>query len=113
MGSGPHFTPFAFPHRKMKPRKQTSSLAGQVVAVNVLLVVATPFAARAAPNLDPAIKDQRWSFAPPALPIVLVLLLKMLMLRPRFGPLRPLRSTTTASCPQWRRRSAASPPRPV
>jgi two-component system, NarL family, sensor histidine kinase UhpB len=77
----------------MKPRKQTPSLAGQVVAVNVLLVVATLFAASAAANLDLAIKDQRWSFALLALTIVLVLLVNMLMLRRRFLPLERLIAT--------------------
>jgi two-component system, NarL family, sensor histidine kinase UhpB len=77
----------------LKPRKQTPSLAGQIVAVNVLLVVATLFAASAAANLDLAIKDQRWSFALLALTIVLVLLVNMLMLRRRFGPLERLIET--------------------
>jgi two-component system sensor histidine kinase UhpB len=83
----------------MKPRKQTRSLAGQVVAVNVLLVVATLFAASAAANLDLAIKDQRWSFALLALTIVLVLLVNMLMLRRRFGPLERLIATIEAIDP--------------
>ena len=46
----------------MKLRSQTKSLAGQVVAVNVLLVVATLFAASAAANLNLAIRDERWAF---------------------------------------------------
>src|SRR5436853_2637669 len=79
MGSGPHFRPSP----KMSRRKQTTSLAGQVVAVNVLLVVATLFAASAAANLNLTIKDQRWSFALLALTIVLVLLVNMIMLRRR------------------------------
>jgi two-component system sensor histidine kinase UhpB len=83
----------------MKPRKQTPSLAGQVVAVNVLLVVATLFAASAAANLDLAIKDQRWSFALLALTIVLVLLVNMLMLRRRFLPLERLIATIEAIDP--------------
>src|SRR5436190_2804833 len=89
MGSGPHFRPSP----KMTRRKQTTSLAGQVVAVNVLLVVATPFAASAAANLNLTIKDQRWSFALLALTIVLVLLLNMIMLRRRFMPLERLIAT--------------------
>jgi len=80
-------------------RKQTPSLAGQVVAVNVLLVVATLFAASAAANLNLAIKDQRWSFALLALTIVLVLLVNMLMLRRRFGPLERLIATIEAIDP--------------
>ena len=46
----------------MKFRSQTTSLAGQVLAVNVLLVVATLFAASAAANLNLAIRGERWSF---------------------------------------------------
>jgi two-component system, NarL family, sensor histidine kinase UhpB len=78
---------------RLKSRKQTSSLAGQVVAVNVLLVVATLFAASAAANLNLTIKDQRWSFALLALTIVLVLLVNMIMLRRRFMPLERLIAT--------------------
>src|SRR3954447_8914048 len=89
MGSGPHLRPSP----KMKPRKQTPSLIGQVVAVNVLLVVATLFAASAAANLNLTIKDQRWSFALLALTIVLVLLVNMIMLRRRFMPLERLIAT--------------------
>src|SRR3954466_11104324 len=95
MGSRPHFASLS----EMKPRKQTPSLAGQVVAVNVLLVVATLFAASAAANLDLAIKDQRWSFALLALTIVLVLLVNMIMLRRRFGPLERLIATIEAIDP--------------
>src|SRR3954462_624147 len=95
MGSGPHLRPSP----KMKPRKQTPSLIGQIVAVNVLLVVATLFAASAAANLDLAIKDQRWSFALLALTIVLVLLVNMIMLRRRFGPLERLIATIEAIDP--------------
>jgi two-component system, NarL family, sensor histidine kinase UhpB len=73
----------------MKIRHQTS-LAGQVVAVNVLLVVATMFAASAAANLNLALRDERWSFALLALTIVLVLLVNMMMLRRRFLPLERL-----------------------
>jgi two-component system sensor histidine kinase UhpB len=76
----------------MKLRTQTS-LAGQVVAVNVLLVVATLFAASAAANLNLALHDQRWSFALLALTIVLVLLVNMMMLRRRFLPLERLIAT--------------------
>jgi two-component system sensor histidine kinase UhpB len=74
----------------MKLRSQTKSLAGQVVAVNVLLVVATLFAASAAANLDLTIRGERWSFALLALTIMLVLLVNMLMLRRRFSPLERL-----------------------
>src|SRR3954467_10160512 len=98
MGSGPHLPDFAS-LTAMKPRKQTPSLAGQVVAVNVLLVVATLFAASAAANLNLTIKDQRWSFALLALTIVLVLLVNMIMLRRRFGPLERLIATIEAIDP--------------
>jgi two-component system sensor histidine kinase UhpB len=58
--------------------------------VNVLLVVATLFAASAAANLDLAIRGERWSFLLLALTILLVLLVNMLMLRRRFSPLERL-----------------------
>jgi two-component system, NarL family, sensor histidine kinase UhpB len=83
----------------LKPKKQTPSLVGQIVAVNVLLVVATLFAASAAANLDLTIKDQRWAFALLALTIVLVLLVNMIMLRRRFGPLERLIATIEAIDP--------------
>jgi two-component system, NarL family, sensor histidine kinase UhpB len=83
----------------MKLRSQTPSLAGQVVAVNVLLVVATLFAASAAANLDLAIKGQRWSFLLLALTILLVLLVNMIMLRRRFLPLERLIATIEAIDP--------------
>jgi two-component system sensor histidine kinase UhpB len=83
----------------MKLRNQTSSLAGQVVAVNVLLVVATLFAASAAANLNLAIHDQRWSFLLLALTILLVLLVNMMMLRRRFLPLERLIATIEAIDP--------------
>src|SRR5947208_10222754 len=74
----------------MKLRSQTTSLAGQVLAVNVLLVVATLFAASAAANLNLAIRGERWSFLLLALTILLVLLVNMIMLRRRFMPLERL-----------------------
>jgi two-component system sensor histidine kinase UhpB len=74
----------------MKLRSQTKSLAGQVLAVNVLLVVATLFAASAAANLNLAIRGERWSFLLLALTILLVLLVNMIMLRRRFLPLERL-----------------------
>jgi two-component system sensor histidine kinase UhpB len=73
----------------MKIRHQTS-LAGQVVAVNVLLVVATLFAATAAANLNLDLHDQRLTFLLLALTILLVLLINMMMLRRRFLPLERL-----------------------
>src|SRR5213595_1763038 len=71
----------------MKRRKNSNSLAGQVVAANVLMVVATLFAAGAATHLNLKVADQRVQFALLGLSIVLVLLVNMLMLRRRFSPL--------------------------
>jgi two-component system sensor histidine kinase UhpB len=70
-------------------RNQTS-LAGQVLAVNVLMVVATLFAATAAANLNLRVSDQRFEFTLLALTIVLVLLVNIMMLRRRFSPLERL-----------------------
>jgi len=71
----------------MRRRKDSNSLAGQVVAANVLMVVATLFAASAMTHLNLRIQDQRLQFALLALSILLVLLVNMLMLRRRFSPL--------------------------
>ena len=71
----------------MRTRNDSNSLIGQVVATNVLMVVATIFAASAAASLDLQTGDQRAQFALLALSIVLVLLVNMLMLRRRFSPL--------------------------
>jgi two-component system, NarL family, sensor histidine kinase UhpB len=74
----------------MKFTRSNSSLVGQILAVNVLLVVATLFAATAAANLDLELRDQRWEFLLLAMTIILVLLVNMLMLRRRFHPLEQL-----------------------
>ena len=74
----------------MKISKTHTSLVGQVLAVNVLLVVATLFAATAAANLDLELRDQRWEFLLLAMTIILVLLVNMMMLRRRFSPLEQL-----------------------
>src|SRR3954465_15718037 len=74
----------------MKITRSQTSLVGQVLAVNVLLVVATLFAATAAANLDLELRDQRWEFGLLAMTIILVLLVNMLMLRRRFSPLEQL-----------------------
>jgi two-component system, NarL family, sensor histidine kinase UhpB len=58
-----------------------------VVAANVLMVVATVFAASAATHLNLTIDDERLQFGLLGLSIVLVLLVNMLMLRRRFSPL--------------------------
>ncbi|MEA2396492.1 MAG: two-component system, NarL family, sensor histidine kinase UhpB [Thermoleophilaceae bacterium] len=71
----------------MRPHRDSKSLAGQVVAANVLMVVATLFAASAAAHLNLTIADQRVQFGLLGLSIVLVLLVNMLMLRRRFSPL--------------------------
>ena len=74
----------------MRTRSDSNSLVGQVVATNVLMVVATVFAASAAASLNLEVGDQRAQFALLALSIVLVLLVNMLMLRRRFSPLDQL-----------------------
>jgi two-component system, NarL family, sensor histidine kinase UhpB len=71
----------------MRTETSSNSLIGQVVATNVLMVVATLFAASAAASLDLGLNDDRAQFALLALSIVLVLLVNMLMLRRRFSPL--------------------------
>jgi two-component system sensor histidine kinase UhpB len=74
----------------MKSNRSQTSLGGQVLAVNVLLVVATLFAASVAANLDLNINDQRWEFLLLAMTIILVLLVNIMMLRRRFSPLEQL-----------------------
>ena len=74
----------------MRTRSDSNSLVGQVVATNVLMVVATVFAASAAASLNLEVGDERAQFALLALSIVLVLLVNMLMLRRRFSPLDEL-----------------------
>jgi two-component system sensor histidine kinase UhpB len=71
----------------MRTRSDSNSLVGQVVATNVLMVVATIFAASAAASLNLEVADERAQFLMLALSIVLVLLVNMLMLRRRFSPL--------------------------
>ena len=71
----------------MRTRNDSNSLVGQVVATNVLMVVATVFAASAAASLNLDVNDQRAQFGLLALSIVLVLLVNMMMLRRRFSPL--------------------------
>jgi two-component system sensor histidine kinase UhpB len=61
-----------------------------VVAANLLLVVATLFAASAASSLDLHIHDQRLQFALLAMTVILGLLLNILMLQRRFNPLEEL-----------------------
>ena len=81
-------------------KRSTNSLIGQIVAVNVLLVVATLFAASAAASLNLSTRDQRTQFALLALTIVLVLLINMLMIQRRFTPLERLIERVEAIDPQ-------------
>ena len=74
----------------MRIKRSQTSLVGQVVAVNVLLVVATLFAASAAASLNLELDDQRIQFALLALTIILGLLVNMMMLQRRFSPLEDL-----------------------
>jgi two-component system sensor histidine kinase UhpB len=71
-------------------RRQRHTLIGQILAVNVLLVTATLFAASLAAGLDLAIQDERWQFALLAMTIMLALLTNFLMLQRRFSPLERL-----------------------
>src|SRR4051795_13504472 len=70
--------------------RRRESLVGQVVAVNVLLVVAVLFAASAAAGLNLAVNDQRLRFGAIAISIVLLLVVNMILLRRRFSPLEDL-----------------------
>ena len=79
--------------------KKRESLSGQVVAANLLLVVAALFAASAASSLDLRIEDQRLEFALLAMTGVLALLLNILMLQRRFSPLDELISDIEAIDP--------------
>ena len=70
--------------------QRRESLIGQVLAVNVLLVTATLFAASVAARLDLKLDDQRWQFLLLAMTIILTLLVNIMMLRRRFSPLERL-----------------------
>ncbi|MFL5894713.1 MAG: sensor histidine kinase [Thermoleophilaceae bacterium] len=70
--------------------RRRESLVGQVVAINVLLVVAVLFAASAAAGLNLAVSDERLRFGAIAGSIILLLLVNMLLLRRRFSPLEDL-----------------------
>jgi two-component system, NarL family, sensor histidine kinase UhpB len=74
----------------MKLRRDSTSLIGQILAVNVLLVCATLFLASAAAGLDLTVTGQRWQVLLLAMAIILVLLVNLLMLRRRFSPLEKL-----------------------
>ncbi len=66
------------------------SLSGQILAANLLLVVAALFAASAASSLDLKLDDQRLQFALLAMTGILALLLNILMLQRRLNPLDEL-----------------------
>jgi two-component system sensor histidine kinase UhpB len=70
--------------------KRRESLSGQIVAANLLLVVAALFAASAASSLDLKLHDQRLQFALLAMTGILALLLNILMLQRRLSPLDQL-----------------------
>src|SRR4051795_11989965 len=70
--------------------RRRESLVGQVVAVNVLLVVAVLFAASAAASLDLAVNDQRLQLAAIAISILLLLIANLILLRRQFSPLEAL-----------------------
>ena len=70
--------------------KRRESLSGQIVAANLLLVVAALFAASAASSLDLKLHDQRLQFALLAMTGILALLLNILMLQRRLSPLDEL-----------------------
>ncbi len=70
--------------------RRRESLIGQVVAVNVLLVVAVLFAATAAAGLDLAVNDGRLRYGAIAMSILVLLGINMLLLRRQFSPLETL-----------------------
>jgi two-component system, NarL family, sensor histidine kinase UhpB len=76
------------PSKRKSPRRD--SLMGQVLAVNVLLVTATLFAASVVSGLDVTIHDQRRQFLVLALAVLLSLLVNIGVLRRRFYPLERL-----------------------
>ena len=93
--------------------KKRESLSGQVVAANLLLVVATLFAASAASSLNLNIEDQRLQFALLAMTVILALLLNILMLQRRFSPLEELIRQIEAIDPADPSTSFDAPERPV
>src|SRR4051794_23106843 len=70
--------------------RRRESLVGQVVAINVLLVVAVLFAATAAAGLNLAVTDERLRYGAIAISIIILLAVNMLLLRRRFSPLEAL-----------------------
>lgn len=72
---------------------RTHSLLSQVLAVNVLLVTASMFAAAVASRLDLDVVLERNSFLILALAIATTLMVNVIVLRRRFGPLERLIET--------------------
>jgi two-component system sensor histidine kinase UhpB len=70
--------------------KRRESLVGQVVAINVLLVVAVLFAASAAASLNLEVTDERLRFGAIAVSALILLFINVLVLRRRFYPLETL-----------------------
>jgi two-component system sensor histidine kinase UhpB len=70
--------------------KRRESLIGQVVAVNVLMVVAVLFAASAAAGLNLGVTDERLRFGAIVVSALLLLLVNLILLRRRFSPLETL-----------------------
>jgi two-component system, NarL family, sensor histidine kinase UhpB len=70
--------------------RRRESLVGQVVAINVLLVVAVLFAATAAAGLNLAVQDGRLRYGAIAISILILLFINMILLRRRFSPLETL-----------------------
>jgi two-component system sensor histidine kinase UhpB len=70
--------------------RRRESLVGQVVAINVLVVLAVLFAASATAGLDLAVTDQRLRFGAIAISALILLLINLILLRRRFSPLETL-----------------------
>jgi two-component system sensor histidine kinase UhpB len=70
--------------------RRRESLAGQIIAINVLLVVAVLFAATAAAGLDLAVDDERLRYGAIAVSLLLLLIINGILLRRRFSPLESL-----------------------
>src|SRR3954471_12122473 len=87
MGWRPHLRKMQLPRRRLG---RENSLAGQVVAANVVLVTLTLLGASLAAGLDLTIRHQRFQFAVLALAVVLTLCVNLWMLKRRFGPLDQL-----------------------
>src|SRR4051812_41633353 len=87
MGWRPHLRKMHLPRRRLG---RENSLAGQVVAANVVLVTLTLLGASLAAGLDLTIQHQRFQFLVLALAVMLTLCMNLWMLKRRFGPLDQL-----------------------